>query len=87
MSKSNIVVIKLLLGILFSSINFLYAQSLPDWENPDVICRTTGALKGRAMVAVKSNHSSGDFNLTVTSPGLADAEINIKSIIIEKQTQ
>jgi len=36
MSKSNHVVIKLLLGILFSSINFLYAQTLPDWENPDV---------------------------------------------------
>jgi hypothetical protein len=34
MNKSNNVVIKLLLGILFSSINFLYAQSLPDWENP-----------------------------------------------------
>jgi len=36
MSKSTNVVIKLLLGILFSSMNFLYAQSLPDWENPDV---------------------------------------------------
>jgi len=36
MSKSNNVVIKLLLGILFSSINFLYAQTTPDWENPDV---------------------------------------------------
>jgi len=36
MYKSNNVVKKLLLGILFSSINFLYAQTLPDWENPDV---------------------------------------------------
>jgi len=36
MYKSNNVVLKLLLGILFSSINFLYAQSIPDWENPDV---------------------------------------------------
>src|ERR1035437_4033236 len=36
MSKSTNVVLKLLFGILFSSINFLYAQSLPDWENPDV---------------------------------------------------
>lgn len=36
MYKSNNVLIKLLLGILFSSINFLNAQTLPDWENPDV---------------------------------------------------
>src|ERR1035437_9362134 len=36
MPKSTNVVKKLLFGILFSSINFLYAQSLPDWENPDV---------------------------------------------------
>lgn len=27
---------KLLLGILFFSINILHAQSLPDWENPDI---------------------------------------------------
>ncbi|PJJ08136.1 beta-galactosidase [Flavobacterium sp. 1] len=27
---------KLFLGIIFFSINFLYAQSLPDWENPDI---------------------------------------------------
>ncbi|NJO88061.1 MAG: hypothetical protein HC831_03165 [Chloroflexia bacterium] len=26
----------LILGILFSPINFLYGQNLPDWENPDV---------------------------------------------------
>lgn len=36
MYKSTNIVIKLFLGILFSSINFLYAQSIPDWENPDV---------------------------------------------------
>jgi len=36
MSKLNNVVKKLILGILFSSINFMYAQSIPDWENPDV---------------------------------------------------
>ena len=36
MSKLNNVVKKILLGILFSSINFMYAQSIPDWENPDV---------------------------------------------------
>jgi len=36
MYKSNNVVLKLILGILFSSINFLCAQSPPDWENPDI---------------------------------------------------
>jgi beta-galactosidase len=36
MCKLNNVVLKLLLGILFSFMNFLYAQTLPDWENPDV---------------------------------------------------
>jgi len=34
--KSNNVLKKLFLGILFFSINFLYAQSLSDWENPDI---------------------------------------------------
>ncbi len=36
MSKSNNLVKKLLLGILFFPINFLNAQTLPDWENPAV---------------------------------------------------
>lgn len=36
MVKSINMVKKLLLGILFSSINFLYAQTLSDWQNPDV---------------------------------------------------
>ncbi len=36
MNKSTNALKKLLLGILFSSVNFLYGQSLPDWENPDV---------------------------------------------------
>jgi beta-galactosidase len=36
MNKSNIVVKKLFWGFMFCSVNFLYAQSLPDWENPDV---------------------------------------------------
>jgi beta-galactosidase len=35
MSKSNNVVIKILWGMLFFSINILYAQTLPDWKNPD----------------------------------------------------
>jgi beta-galactosidase len=36
MNKSSDVKKIFLFGILFSSINFLYAQSIPDWENPDV---------------------------------------------------
>ena len=36
MNKSNDVIKKLLFGIIISSINFLYAQSIPDWENPDI---------------------------------------------------
>lgn len=36
MDKSNNMVKMLILGILFFSINFLYAQSLPDWENPNI---------------------------------------------------
>lgn len=36
MLKSITVVKIFLLGILFFSINFLCAQSLPDWENPDI---------------------------------------------------
>ena len=36
MNKSYNVVKKLFWGILFCSVNFLNAQSLPDWENPDV---------------------------------------------------
>lgn len=36
MNKSISIIKKLFLGILFFSINFLNAQSLPDWENPDI---------------------------------------------------
>ncbi|MGB3007424.1 MAG: sugar-binding domain-containing protein, partial [Chitinophagaceae bacterium] len=36
MNKSGDVVNKLFFGIVFFSINFLYAQSIPDWENPDI---------------------------------------------------
>ncbi|MFI0431479.1 glycoside hydrolase family 2 TIM barrel-domain containing protein [Mariniflexile sp. HMF6888] len=32
----SINIIKLLLGVLFLSINIFHAQSLPDWENPDI---------------------------------------------------
>ncbi len=36
MDKSINAIKKILFGIIISSINFLYAQSIPDWENPDV---------------------------------------------------
>ncbi len=36
MCKSKNVVSKLFLGILFSSLNVLSAQTLPDWENPSI---------------------------------------------------
>jgi len=36
MNKSNGAVKKLFCGFIFCSINFLYAQSIADWENPDV---------------------------------------------------
>src|SRR5665647_3543549 len=45
---------------------------------------TRKAWKGRALVVIKSNRNAGDIKLTVTSPDLTEAEINIKSIIEEK---
>jgi beta-galactosidase len=48
------------------------------------VANTRKAWKGRALVVIKSNHDAGDIKLQVTSPGLADAEININSIFEEK---
>ena len=48
------------------------------------VANTRKAWKGRALVVIKSNHDAGDIKLQVTSPGLADAEIDIKSITEEK---
>jgi beta-galactosidase len=48
---------------------------------------TRKAWKGRALVVIKSNRNAGDIKLTVTSPGLTEAETAIKSIIEEKQIQ
>jgi beta-galactosidase len=45
---------------------------------------TRKAWKGRALVVIKGNHSAGDIKLTVTSPGFADATINIKTITVGK---
>ena len=39
------------------------------------------AFKGRALVVIKSTHKEGNIKLTVTSPGLTDASVNISSDI------
>ena len=41
---------------------------------------TRKAWKGRALVVIKGNKNSGDIKLQVTSPGLTDADLIIKSI-------
>jgi beta-galactosidase len=38
------------------------------------------AWRGRALVVIKSTHSTGDIKLTVTSPALSEATLNIKTI-------
>ena len=40
---------------------------------------TRKAWHGRALVVVRSTHSSGDITLTVTSPGLSEAALNIRT--------
>jgi beta-galactosidase len=37
------------------------------------------AWHGRALVVIRSTHSTGDIKLTVTSPGLGQAALNIKT--------
>jgi beta-galactosidase len=41
---------------------------------------TRKAWHGRALVVIRSTHSSGDIKLTVTSPNLSGAILNIKAI-------
>lgn len=43
-----------------------------------------GFVKGSALLVIKSNRNSGDIKLQVSSPGLTNAEIDIKSNIKEK---
>lgn len=40
---------------------------------------TRKAWHGRALVVIRSTHSAGDVKLTITSPGLAPAVLNIKT--------
>jgi beta-galactosidase len=44
---------------------------------------TRKAWKGRALVVIKSNRDAGDIKLTVSSSGLTDATINIKTISVK----
>jgi len=41
---------------------------------------TRKAWHGRALVVIRSTHNSGDIKLTVSSPGLAEAILSIKTV-------
>jgi beta-galactosidase len=51
---------------------------LKDYEQ--YVGNSRKAWRGRALVVIKSTHSAGDIKLTVTSPGLSGATLNIKTI-------
>lgn len=53
-------------------------------ETDPYVGNTRKAWKGRALVVIKSARDAGDIKLKVTSTGLDDAEIIIKSKIEEK---
>lgn len=40
---------------------------------------TAFAKQGRALVVVRSTRKGGDINLTVSTPGMADAAVTIKA--------
>jgi beta-galactosidase len=42
---------------------------------------TRKAWHGRVLVVIRSSHSTGDIKCTVTSPGLLEATLNIKTIL------
>jgi beta-galactosidase len=43
------------------------------------VANTRKVWKGRALIVIKSNRNAGDMKLTVSSPGIADATLNIVS--------
>ncbi|MCO5948181.1 glycoside hydrolase family 2 TIM barrel-domain containing protein [Mucilaginibacter flavidus] len=45
------------------------------------IGNTRKAWHGRALVVIRSTHGAGEIKLTVSSPGLSGAKINIKSFL------
>ncbi|SKC63561.1 glycoside hydrolase family 2 TIM barrel-domain containing protein [Ohtaekwangia koreensis] len=55
---------------------------LKDYE--PYITNTRKAWHGRALVVIKSTHDAGSIRLTVTSPGISDAAIEIKTIAKSK---
>jgi beta-galactosidase len=48
------------------------------------VSNTRKAWHGRALIVIKSTRNIGDIKLTVTSPGLSDATIGIKTISTTK---
>jgi beta-galactosidase len=50
---------------------------LKDYES--YIGNTRKAWHGRALVVIRSTHSTGDIKLTITSPGLSQAVLTIKT--------
>lgn len=51
---------------------------LKDFEQ--YVGNTRKAWKGRALVVIKSNHQAGEIKLSVSSNGLEEAAINIKTV-------
>ena len=49
-------------------------------DNDPYVGNSRKAWHGRVLVVIKSNHNAGDIKLTVTSPGLTEATLNIKSL-------
>jgi beta-galactosidase len=43
------------------------------------------AWHGRALVVIRSTHSTSDIKLTVSSPGLSEATLNIKTFSVENK--
>lgn len=45
---------------------------------------TRKAWHGRALVVIRSTHSTGYIKLTVSSPGLSETTLNIKAFSVDK---
>jgi beta-galactosidase len=52
-----------------------------DLKDPDqYVGNSRKAWRGRALVVIKSTHSAGDIKLTISSPGLSETAVNIKTL-------
>ncbi|QEC74814.1 glycoside hydrolase family 2 TIM barrel-domain containing protein [Mucilaginibacter ginsenosidivorax] len=49
-------------------------------DTDSYVGNTRKAWHGRALIIIKSTHNSGDIKLTVTSPDLSEAVVNIKTL-------